>query len=145
MQTGRTAVEDWSRGRRIIMKTRKVRVWFLIYSILFSISSFFAVKNNFDNHYPILFSCWSILIYISACAGNFFYSFSFSNKIIQEYWRVVFSLFVFHFALFNIVDSLHMSRKQDYTIGANLIGVLIVFIIFAPSFRANYRLSFNQL
>jgi len=126
------------------MVKEKIRIWMLIYSIIFALLSVGFVQSNMRMNYHVLFVAWSIILYFLVTVGNFCYTWHYSNDLISKSWKIVFILFVLHFIIAGIIDGLFSADLREAGIVFNTVTWLLSVILFFPSFRANYLLAYRK-
>jgi len=128
--------------RRWTCLKKKIKIWMLIYTIIFFVLTAIFVLDDIRNAYHVLYITCSIIIYLLANLGNMFYSLSYSSNTIQKYWRIIAPVIVLHFVSTGIIDS-SQGAKEVSTILSIIIWI-IGFITFFPTFRVNFILGYKK-
>jgi hypothetical protein len=124
---------------------KKIRLWKFLYLIFFLIVSFFALKDDFDKEYPVVFDIFAVSAYVIFNVGIVFYAINFQNDTIRSLWKWFFPFLVAFFFASLIFDT---SRNEDLRYMGTapfLFLVLIGGALFYPAFRAAFFLAFRKL
>jgi glucan phosphoethanolaminetransferase (alkaline phosphatase superfamily) len=119
---------------------KKIRIWMLVYSIIFALLTIISIKDDIDSRYHKLYVFWGIIIYLLAIIGNICYVFNYSNDVIKKCWRVIAPIIVLYSIISCIIDKNFGAQKESI----NIITWLTVILILFPTFKANFILGYKK-
>jgi hypothetical protein len=119
---------------------KKIRIWVLIYSVIFGFLAIISIKDDIESQYHRLYVFSGSIIYLLAFTGNIFYAFNYSNGVIKKCWKTIAPVFVLYSIASCIIDKVFGAYKEKIDIGTWLTAILILL----PAFRANFMLGYEK-
>jgi len=126
---------------------RKFKPWMFVYLVLFIGLTFVSVKNDAENHYPIVYVFLGSFAYTIFNAGIVLYALDVRHEAIKRTWRYLFPYLIAYFVTSFVIDSLFGMHADLRPRGILLDIVIFIFgiIIFFPAFRASFVLAYKQI
>ena len=126
---------------------RKIKPWMFVYLVFFIGLTFFSVKNDAENHYPIIYIFLGSFAYMVFNAGIVLFALGVRHEVIKRTWRYLFPYLIAYFVTSFVIDSIFGMYADLRPQGILLdIAVFILgIIIFFPAFRASFVLAYKPI
>jgi hypothetical protein len=126
------------------MYNGEIRVWMLVYTVIFGIISVGFIFSDFTDHYSTAYITWNALCYVVILVGNLLYSLDYITKTIRKTWKLIFPILVFEFILTDVVDFLYGSHAHKVDLPTGCFVWVIGLILFLPTFKAHFMIGYGK-